>query len=230
MPISTGSDYETPPDDPFPALHQELYFLHERCGMPAAEVLRSATQVGARSAGAEDDMGTLEPGKLANFVVLDRDPLADLRNLDSIWCTVKRGPDTPARLPEEEPMTAACRSSTRSGSSTTRTPRTRSPRRASSTRAATSSRSTSAPCPTPTPPGSPRSTSPSATRWARWSRTPHTLREIETWDRIVAEHPADLVKVLASADIDRARADRQDRHHLRLPERRRRRGRPRPRR
>ena len=36
-------------------------------------------------------MGTLEPGKLANFVVLDRDPVADLRNLDSIWCTVKRG-------------------------------------------------------------------------------------------------------------------------------------------
>ena len=38
---------------------------------------------------------------------------------------------------------------------------------------------------------------------------PHTLREIATWDRIVAEHPADLVKVLAAADIDQARADRR---------------------
>ena len=36
-------------------------------------------------------MGTLEAGKLANFVVLDEDPIADLRNLASIWCTVKRG-------------------------------------------------------------------------------------------------------------------------------------------
>jgi len=89
--ISAGSDYETAADDPFPALHRELYFLHERCGMPTAEVLRSATQIGARSAGAEDDLGTLEPGKLANFVVLDRDPVADLRNLASVWCTVKRG-------------------------------------------------------------------------------------------------------------------------------------------
>lgn len=91
VPISAGSDYETVADDPFPALHRELYFLHERCGMPATEVLRSATQIGARSAGAEDEMGTLEPGKLANFVVLDRDPIADLRNLASVWCTVKRG-------------------------------------------------------------------------------------------------------------------------------------------
>jgi imidazolonepropionase-like amidohydrolase len=91
VPISAGSDYETAANDPFPALHRELYFLHERCGMPAADVLRSAAQIGARSAGAEDDLGTLEPGKLASFAVLDRDPIADLRNLASVWCTVKRG-------------------------------------------------------------------------------------------------------------------------------------------
>jgi membrane dipeptidase len=35
----------------------------------------------------------------------------------------------------------------------------------------------------------------------------HTLREIATWDRLVAERPADLVKVLTAADIDQARAD-----------------------
>ena len=89
--ICAGSDNEARADAPFPTLHEELYFLHERCGMPADEVLRSATQIGARSAGAEDRMGTLEPGKLASFVVLDEDPLADLRNLAGIWCTVKRG-------------------------------------------------------------------------------------------------------------------------------------------
>jgi len=91
VPICPGSDNEALTDALFPTLHDELYFLHERCGMPADEVLRSATQIGARSAGAEDRMGTLEAGKLASFVVLDEDPLADLRNLASIWCTVKRG-------------------------------------------------------------------------------------------------------------------------------------------
>lgn len=91
VPISTGSDYETAADDPWPALHRELHFLHERCGLPAADVLRAATQVGARSAGVGDVTGTLEPGKQASFVVLDEDPLADLRHLASVWCTVKRG-------------------------------------------------------------------------------------------------------------------------------------------
>ena len=33
----------------------------------------------------------IEAGKLASFVVLDEDPIADLRNLASVWCTVKRG-------------------------------------------------------------------------------------------------------------------------------------------
>jgi membrane dipeptidase len=37
----------------------------------------------------------------------------------------------------------------------------------------------------------------------------HTLREIETWDRLLAEHPADLAKVRTAADLDRARADRR---------------------
>lgn len=89
--ISTGTDYETAPEDPYPALHAEMAFLVERCGIPAAQVLRSATLVGARSLGAEASMGTLESGKLANFAVLTRDPLQDMANLRSIECVVKRG-------------------------------------------------------------------------------------------------------------------------------------------
>ncbi|MFF4896199.1 amidohydrolase family protein [Streptomyces sp. NPDC001068] len=89
--ICTGTDFETEPDDPFPALYGELAFLADRCGMPAAEVLRSATLVGARAAGTEADMGSVEAGKLANFAVLDEDPLQDIAHLRSISLTVKRG-------------------------------------------------------------------------------------------------------------------------------------------
>ncbi|MER7841609.1 amidohydrolase family protein [Streptomyces sp. NPDC096040] len=89
--VCTGTDYETGPEDPFPALHDELAFLVDRCGIPAAAVLRSATLVGARAAGIEADTGSVETGKLANFAVLDEDPLEDIANLRTITLTVKRG-------------------------------------------------------------------------------------------------------------------------------------------
>jgi imidazolonepropionase-like amidohydrolase len=36
-------------------------------------------------------MGTLAPGKLANMIVLTRDPTADIQNLKSLELTIKRG-------------------------------------------------------------------------------------------------------------------------------------------
>lgn len=89
--VCTGTDYETSPDAPFPALHDELSFLVNRCGMAPAAALHAATLVGARAAGAEDVMGSVEPGKLANFAVLAKDPLADIENLRTVTLTVKRG-------------------------------------------------------------------------------------------------------------------------------------------
>ncbi|MEU6375020.1 amidohydrolase family protein [Streptomyces sp. NPDC046909] len=89
--LATGTDYETPPEEPFPALYEELAFLVRRCGIPASDVLRSATLVGARSAGAGDLTGSVEPGKLADLAVFARDPLADIDDLRTITLTVKRG-------------------------------------------------------------------------------------------------------------------------------------------
>ncbi|MEV6966001.1 amidohydrolase family protein [Hamadaea sp. NPDC051192] len=91
VPISTGTDYETEPSQPLPALHSELAYLVKRCGIPAADVIRSATAIGAASLGAADVMGTVEAGKLADFVVLAADPIADIDNLGRVVCTVKRG-------------------------------------------------------------------------------------------------------------------------------------------
>jgi imidazolonepropionase-like amidohydrolase len=91
VPVSAGSDYETDPEHPFPAVHEELVFLARQCGIPAAQVIRSATLVGAMSLGAQAVMGTIEDGKLADFVVLAADPLDDLANLSSIEFVVKRG-------------------------------------------------------------------------------------------------------------------------------------------
>jgi imidazolonepropionase-like amidohydrolase len=90
--ISTGTDDE--PGDyagSFSALLKELALLHHDAGMSTPDVLRAGTIVGARVLGHEKDMGTIEPGKLANFVVLDKDPLQDIAFLDTVSMTVKHG-------------------------------------------------------------------------------------------------------------------------------------------
>jgi imidazolonepropionase-like amidohydrolase len=89
--ISAGTDNVAPATDAWPELFHEMDALTNLAHMPPAAVLRSATIIGARAAGQERDMGTLEPGKLANMVVLAGDPLSSLENLKRIVLTLKRG-------------------------------------------------------------------------------------------------------------------------------------------
>ncbi|MGW1076023.1 amidohydrolase family protein [Streptomyces sp. NPDC002537] len=62
------------------SLHLGLRALH-RYGLTAAEALRTATVLPARAFGAERDLGTLEPGKLADVTVVDGDPFTDFGTL-----------------------------------------------------------------------------------------------------------------------------------------------------
>ena len=59
--------------------------------MPVGAVIHSATLVSARAAGQERDMGSIAPGKLANMIVLAKNPLDGLANLKTVVFTVKRG-------------------------------------------------------------------------------------------------------------------------------------------
>jgi len=103
VPISTGTDTVSSADHAWPDVYDELFFLAEDVGMPAVEVIHSATEVGAEAIGVADEMGTVAPGKLANFVVLADDPLADIENIRSIRMTVKRG--TQYRRADYPPVT-----------------------------------------------------------------------------------------------------------------------------
>ena len=69
--------------------HWEMWSLAR--GMPNHEVLRCATLLGARIVGLDKDLGSIEPGKLADLVVLDADPLADIRNTNTIRYVMKNG-------------------------------------------------------------------------------------------------------------------------------------------
>jgi imidazolonepropionase-like amidohydrolase len=89
--LSSGTDDDPNWDDPDSALDVELSLLVEKAGLTPVEALRAATQIGARAAGQEKDIGTIEAGKLANLVVLNKDPLETIANIRSVLIVVKHG-------------------------------------------------------------------------------------------------------------------------------------------
>ena len=60
-------------------------------GMTPMEALRAATIAGARYLGLDADIGSIEKGKLADLIVLERNPLDDIRNSESIAMVMMNG-------------------------------------------------------------------------------------------------------------------------------------------
>jgi imidazolonepropionase-like amidohydrolase len=65
------------------SLHDELAMLVQ-AGLTPMESLQTATINPARFLGMEKDLGTIEKGKVANLVLLDADPVSDIRNITKI--------------------------------------------------------------------------------------------------------------------------------------------------
>jgi imidazolonepropionase-like amidohydrolase len=87
--LNAGTD--TPSTSiPGKGLHQELEILAE-AGLTPMQVLQAATTNTAKFLRMDKMLGTLEPGKLADLVVLDADPLADIGNTQKIALVVKDG-------------------------------------------------------------------------------------------------------------------------------------------
>jgi len=84
VPIGVGTDIPFEGDTRYP----EAYFLEldylKQAGMPNRDVLASATSTGARILGLDDKLGTIAPDHLADILVIEGNPIEDLRNLRRI--------------------------------------------------------------------------------------------------------------------------------------------------
>ncbi len=88
--LLAGTDLSIPTIYPGFAMHDELALM-VGAGLTPAEALRSATIEPARYFGRDAEWGSVETGKVADLVVLDANPLADIRDIGKIHAVVLRG-------------------------------------------------------------------------------------------------------------------------------------------
>ena len=88
--ISLGTD--TMCSMPRPGLNtiQEMEFMAE-AGLTPEEVIRAATRNAAEHLGLLEDLGTIEPGKIADLIIIDGDPLKDISSLHQVQMVIKAG-------------------------------------------------------------------------------------------------------------------------------------------
>ncbi len=90
VPLLAGTDVPEPYCPPGLALHQELEFLVES-GLTPTAALQAATINNARALKQEKHLGSIEPGKVADLVILDADPTIDIRNTRRIVRVIRDG-------------------------------------------------------------------------------------------------------------------------------------------
>jgi imidazolonepropionase-like amidohydrolase len=73
-----------------PSVFREMALM-SKAGLTPLEVLRSATTNGAQALRLADQVGAIAPGKLADLVILDADPLADVANLSHAYRVIRGG-------------------------------------------------------------------------------------------------------------------------------------------
>jgi imidazolonepropionase-like amidohydrolase len=90
IPIAVSTDAGNPGTLHGISIYDEMEAM-QQAGIPAGEILIMATRNGARAMRRFGDFGTLEAGKMADLIILDRDPSADITNMRSITHVMRGG-------------------------------------------------------------------------------------------------------------------------------------------
>ncbi len=90
IPIVVGTDAGNPGTLHGPSIYEEMEYM-QKAGIPAKDLIVMATRNGAAAMERGEDFGTLEQGKIANLIVLEEDPSADIINMRSIIQVMIKG-------------------------------------------------------------------------------------------------------------------------------------------
>ena len=90
VPVMAGTDTTTPNVFPGSGLHEDLNYLVQ-AGLTPLEALQAATVRPAEFLGRAAEQGTIAPGKRADLVLLDANPLDDIRNTQKIDAVIVNG-------------------------------------------------------------------------------------------------------------------------------------------
>lgn len=88
--VVTGTDAGNPLTPHGPAIFAEMEAM-QRAGMKPLEVLRASTRDAARALGRQAELGTVEPGRSADLLVVEADPTKDIANLRRLRLVMRSG-------------------------------------------------------------------------------------------------------------------------------------------
>ena len=105
--IAAGTDFIMA-DHPWALVPEEMEYL-TRFGLTNMEAIESATRIGAEALGKAEEFGTVKKGKLADLILVDRDPLVDITAMTEVSWVMKEGEVVPrspewARRPIKDPV------------------------------------------------------------------------------------------------------------------------------
>jgi hypothetical protein len=112
VPLLAGTDFGLPLEVGGFSLDEELELLVRDGGLTTAAALRAATLEPAVTMHLADSLGTIGPGKIADLVLLDADPLSDIRNVRQVRAVFTGGRLITRSELDELPGVAACRRAT----------------------------------------------------------------------------------------------------------------------
>lgn len=90
IPIMAGTDTTAPNVFPGFSIHEDLFFMVQ-AGLTPMEALQAATSVPAQFLGRASQQGSIAPGKRADLLLLDANPIDDIRNTQKIRAVILKG-------------------------------------------------------------------------------------------------------------------------------------------